>query len=270
MPASIGDLFYLIFVLVLILWIFLSAKNFLQKRAWRGYIYINKILIFCNILFFVFHWFWGFNYYRQPLTETLGAKDIQLNELKSLADSLLLNAQTYREANPEDAEGNFTFDTYSFSEVSPQRIITEVEIDIPYKTLPNWSYKKASLFSSMMRYWGITGYFNPFTNEAQYINGVPTHELPFTLAHEQAHQAGYAPEAEASFIGYLTCIQSQNADLKYSANYSALKYVLSAIYRQDSAFVRGKLNQFSPAMKRDWQAERAYQEKYSGAFGGVF
>ncbi|NHX22211.1 DUF3810 domain-containing protein, partial [Escherichia coli] len=49
---------------------------------------------------------------------------------------------------------------------------------------------KPSIFSFIMNDTGILGYYNPFSAEAQYNPNLPDTYLPFTLAHESAHQLG--------------------------------------------------------------------------------
>ena len=51
---------------------------------------------------------------------------------------------------------------------------------------------------------------NPFTLEAQVNMRMPKINLPVTIAHEMAHQLGYAAENEANFIGFINTFK--NAD----------------------------------------------------------
>ena len=50
---------------------------------------------------------------------------------------------------------------------------------------------KPSLFSYIGNYLGYTGYYNPFTGEAQVNTTVPLFIQPFTTCHEMGHQLGY-------------------------------------------------------------------------------
>ncbi len=52
-------------------------------------------------------------------------------------------------------------------------------------------------------YLGFTGYYNPFTGEAQVNTTVPQFLLPNIALHEMGHQIGYAKEDEANFSAYL-------------------------------------------------------------------
>ncbi len=63
---------------------------------------------------------------------------------------------------------------------------------------------------------GFTGYFNPFSGEAQVKADLPSILLPYTTCHEIGHQIGYARESEASFAGLLAASASKDKRVKYS------------------------------------------------------
>ena len=109
-----------------------------------------------------------------------------------------------------------------------------------------------------MSFTGILGYYNPFTAEAQYNPGLPSSYLPLTLAHESAHQLGFAREQEANFIGYLIGVNSSNSELRYSTQYFTLKSLLNSIVYDDEKFVEYIIKNYSAGMKRD----RAYEKQF--------
>ncbi len=53
---------------------------------------------------------------------------------------------------------------------------------------------------------GVTGMMNPFGLETIVHPDLLPFERPFVLAHEWAHLAGHADEAEASAVGWLACM----------------------------------------------------------------
>jgi hypothetical protein len=72
------------------------------------------------------------------------------------------------------------------------------------------------LWGWLGNYVGFTGYYNPFTGEAQVNTTVPKFLQPFTASHEVAHQLGYAKEMEANFVGYLAASHSTDTLFRYS------------------------------------------------------
>jgi hypothetical protein len=57
---------------------------------------------------------------------------------------------------------------------------------------------------------------DPFFLEVMITPDALPFELPAILSHEWGHLAGYANESEASFVGWLTCMQG-GAQARYSA-----------------------------------------------------
>jgi hypothetical protein len=75
---------------------------------------------------------------------------------------------------------------------------------------------------------GFTGYYNPFTAEAQLKSNIPVFLKPFVVTHEMAHQVGYAKENEASFVAWLTCKASGDLYFLYSAYFEMYRDALFA------------------------------------------
>jgi hypothetical protein len=84
-----------------------------------------------------------------------------------------------------------------------------------------------------MSYMHITGVYSFFTGEANVNVNFPDYTIPYTAAHELAHQRGIAREDEANFIAYLVCISSDDAYIRYSGYLNLYEYVASALYRAD-------------------------------------
>ena len=64
---------------------------------------------------------------------------------------------------------------------------------------------------------GVNGMINPIALESIVHPDLLPFERPFVLAHEWAHLAGHADEAEASAVGWLACMNGAPA-LAYSAS----------------------------------------------------
>ena len=69
-PFPVGDLIYLIIILYLISSVYKSIKNW--KANWKTY--LLRTVNFVSVFYFLFHFLWGFNYYRQPLFEKINLK----------------------------------------------------------------------------------------------------------------------------------------------------------------------------------------------------
>jgi hypothetical protein len=75
---------------------------------------------------------------------------------------------------------------------------------------------KPSLLTPLLNYIGTSGYYNPFTSEAQMNYQMPVFNRPFVACHEMSHQMGYGAEDEANFVGFWPHWLSDRL-LRYSA-----------------------------------------------------
>jgi hypothetical protein len=96
---------------------------------------------------------------------------------------------------------------------------------------------KRSLLGPYFRWTGVDGMVNPFGLEVIVNPDLLPFERPFVAAHEWGHLAGYADEAEANFIGWLTCIRASAAD-----QYSGWFYLYWQISGEVNGQERARLN----------------------------
>lgn len=90
---------------------------------------------------------------------------------------------------------------------------------------------KALLSSDFMCQQYMQGYYFPFSMEANYNDVMHILNIPSTMCHELAHLRGYIYEDEANFIGYLACVQSEDAFFQYAGYLSVLNYLNNDVYR---------------------------------------
>lgn len=230
-PFSIGDIFYCTLLLFLIIYIIRCFNN--KRRSESLY----AILVSANFFYFTYQIFWGMLYFQEPLINKLPKSEITLDKRKKLALKYLEKCKISRELITEDKNGIFTIKNWNSIE---EEILIQQK-NIPKKIITSNSTEihsfKPSLFGNLMSFSGIMGYYNPFTAEAQYNAYLPSTYLPFTLAHESAHQLGFAREQEANFIGYLIGVNSENIELRYSVEFFTLKSLLNSLILEDEDFV---------------------------------
>lgn len=203
-------------------------------------------------------------YFERPILEKLPEEEITLDETKLLALRYLEKCRQSRKLVAEDPDGVFKIS--NLKEVKTEIISRQHHLpqSINSTNASGIDAFKPSLFRGIMSYTGILGYYNPFTAEAQYNSELPATYLPATLAHESAHQLGYAREEEASFIGYLMGKDSEKAAVKYSTEYYVLKSLLAALVENNPDFVDDVITQYSPGMQRDRQAEKNFVKNHQG------
>ncbi|RYZ26225.1 MAG: DUF3810 family protein [Sphingobacteriales bacterium] len=94
---------------------------------------------------------------------------------------------------------------------------------------------KPSIFGNMMQHFGIQGYYNPFTGEAQVNPKLPAFMLPFVMCHEMAHQSGIAAEDDANLLSYAVATLAPDSTFRYSAYFNLWLYTHARLKRTDSA-----------------------------------
>ena len=115
----------------------------------------------------------------------------------------------------------------------------------------------------------ISGFYFPYTGEANVNVGPPDWQQPFTMAHEKAHQRFVASENEANFYGFLACIHSDDPFVQYSGYLFAQRQVLRALQDTDTVAFADQIQRRHPGVQRDVDAAYAFWVGFRGPVGRV-
>ena len=109
-----------------------------------------------------------------------------------------------------------------------------------------------------------SGFYFPWTGEANYNRGTPPVSLPHVLAHEMSHQRGFAREDEAGFAGFLAASLAAEPYARYAAYVFAQGQLLSTLarYDRDRAVELAALR--FPGVQRDIRAAAEYWQQFEG------
>ncbi len=132
-----------------------------------------------------------------------------------------------------------------------------------YDFLPDFrSSVKPIILSEPMTHTHISGIYTFFTGESNINTNFPDYTLPFTAAHELAHQRGIAREDEANFVAFLVCMESDDTYIRYSGYMNLFEYVLSALYEADSKAYYAIVNEMGNALIGEIVAYNTFFDKY--------
>jgi len=257
-PFSIGDIVYAVVVIVLLYRLYHLVRRVVRRKADRPY-WKNTLALTLFVALFVyvsFNLLWGLNYNRQGVASQLSLKmkKYSKDDLKlimfELVDSLNSLDSMARILRPPLAKKKVLFNE-AFS---------------AYKNLTNrfpvihYSFRsvKPSLFSYLGNYLGYTGYYNPFTGEAQVNTTVPLYVQPFTTCHEMGHQLGYAKENEANFSSFLAARSSDNPAFRYSVYFDLYAYSRYYLYTMDLVMAKRLDAQLRPGVRQDYRHLREF------------
>lgn len=232
-PFALGELIYYIFFIVLIINIikyFISIKSFNQIKRNIG-IKLLKVIWLSIRLFVVFQLIWGLNYLQQDPTNAFNIKvqtpkNVQIAqiEINQLTNELIqeLNQTKLELSSLKGVEPNF-----ALTVAKVQFAYGSISKAYPKLQLQNQSVKKA-LFPTLGDYIGYLAFYQPITAEAIVRSDLPILTQPYTIAHEMAHQLGYASETEANFIAFVVATEADDPMLKYSMLLQMFTYAQDA------------------------------------------
>ena len=250
-PFSLGDFFYLLAGCLLLVKLIKTIKS-LIRRQFIGKLFFKKSLkafLWLIFIYIIFNIFWGLNYNRQGVTHQLG-----LTEMKyDTSDIILLQDMLLQKVNSTKASLIRQNYQYPDSKILFRR--AKDAYNDAEKTYPFLQYQILSVKSSLYGWWGnylgFTGYYNPFTGEAQVNTTVPKFLQPYIATHEMAHQLGYAKEDEANFAGYLAAVNSRDTLFHYSAYLDLYIYANREVFYFDSVASLQSRKLLIPEVKKD-------------------
>jgi len=115
----------------------------------------------------------------------------------------------------------------------------------------------------------LSGYYFPWTGEAQINAEMPRTLWPRVAAHEQAHQRGFARENEATVIGLLVCLNSSEALAVYSGALGLFAALDRELLRVDKAERERIIGALPRRVLQDFARETEFWRRHEGAAGTV-
>jgi len=256
-PFSVGDVIYGVVVAFLLYKIIKNRRLITIKTAIVG------ILNVLSVFYFLFHLFWGMNYYRIGLEEKMNLSyEYSHEQLLNFTDKIIekSNVLHLQITNNDSLK---VVNPYSNKQIYQK---TQNAYDLLSVKHPEFVYKnhcvKNSLISIGLSYMGFGGYMNPFTGEAQVNALLPRYTFATTALHEISHQIGYASESEANFIGYLASVNSDDLYFKYSGTVFALRYCLGNIERTNPEITEKYLSKINYGIRLNFEETYLFWETY--------
>lgn len=218
-PFSIAEVIVCILPFIVIIDIVLCRKKL--RRAFL------HILLIASLLFFMYAANCGVNYSRDAFVDpqALSEADFTEDQLADFCEYII----TRIEASGTEA------DYPQGGELADEAGHAMNALSEGYPSLQGFYPvpKQLALLSGAFSAMGVSGIYSPFTVEANINGAMPDMEKPFTACHELSHLRGYMNEGEANYIGWLTCICSDDPSFNRSGWLVAWMYAGSALNRTD-------------------------------------
>jgi hypothetical protein len=226
-------LFVLLTIILLIRW--LITKSLKNK--------MRDLLNFTGVVVALFYVLWGFNYARPSIqtryalhTHTISDAALRVFTLNCIDSLNALRSRLPAQLKLQKPEQ---------TEVQKLQKLVHNEANIHGFNVANNLRSREIRPAGVLRKWGISGIYFPFSGEGLVECNHNLLEKPFIIAHEMAHGFGITDEGEANLLAYLASVKSDNELVKYSAHLAMWQYLRFEIRNRtlfETDSLRKKLN----------------------------
>ena len=268
LPFSLFEIFmYLVLPLIAFL-VFLAVKLCRTEVARARYAF--SLLGVVLIVYSAFALSTSIAYNVSPIGTRLDMDNVEITP-ESLCDTakiLLDESNSIAERLKFDENGSAVM-PYSLDELSRKLGDAYASLSEKHSFIPGYSTRvKPILTKDAMSSVRLLGIYTFFTGEANINIDYPDANLPFTAAHEFAHQRGIIRENEANFVAFLVCIESDDDFIRYSGYLRLYEYVASSLYRTDVELYRELLGTMSDEVRGELIYESEVSKKYADGWIG--
>ncbi len=197
-------------------WVLVSLGTLASRRVRRRF--VPNVLAAMLGLAVSFLWMWGLAYRREPLQALLGLGDEPITSAQAAAavDALLPDLASPRAGTTRDrvaaagrcVESEVARVSHAFVPV-PRRV----------RTLP----------PGALLAFGFSGITSPWLHEPHVDGGLPQVAFVATAAHELAHAAGFAREADTDALAVLAGLSCDDPGVRYALALHAVELIAGAV-----------------------------------------
>ncbi len=251
---SVFEVLIILSPLIIVLSVAIAVKRGTSggKRMKGIFSFISVILTVATLYIYML----GIGYHTTPVSNKMGLSGDKSPELSELYHATLYVRDEVnllaRELTLENVE---TVMPYTQDELSQKIVDAYGTVSARWSFIENYNTRaKPVYFSTVMSDLRISGIYSFFTGEANVNVEYPDYNLPFTVAHEFAHQRGICRENEANFVAFLVTMSSDDAYIRYSGLLSLYEYLASALNRADREAYLSVYSELSEVAKSDIRA----------------
>lgn len=232
-------------------------------------LFLRRLLNLASTIGALFLILWGFNYVDKGFAHRmqLPITDEKV-EISQFYIAAMDSAMHYRNKIDEDFDTITNVQNIPTDKIIASWVANELK-NYGYPTNSSIRVRHIRPSGSLLRL-SIAGIYNPFTGEANIDNALPSLPQIFTTAHEIAHAYGITGEAEANFVAFLACINSENPLAQYAGFYALWRQIAAEI---NKTYTPEELEylaaQIPLQLKTDREAIIAAQYQYRGYFPAV-
>ncbi len=265
LPFSVCELICTLGVLALLGWLLWLLISLLRNRGrrlktlWRRISFLLAVLL---TIYFLLCLSLGSSYHLDgfQVQSGLRAQPSSTKDLYEVTAFFTRELAKASESVPREEDGSFAVPLDTLLDEAPE-IYRGVEAQYPFLTLRDCR-PKALFFSRLVSRINFTGFYFPFTGEANLNVDIPLCMIPSTAAHEMAHQRGLSSEQEANFVAILACLESGSDAYVYGGLLFGFIHLGNALWRHDADSYYALLGQLPEAVLQDIRDNNAYWAQF--------
>ena len=262
LPFSLAEtLIFMLPVMIVLLFVASNALAAHKRRWWRFFFSLLALISFLYSLF-VFSFVPSYNCTKLEDRLGLDRRDVSAQQLydtalvltddvNSLVDDITF---TYKDAS---------IMPYDIDELS-DKVCEAYDCFTPTHGFIQSMHTriKPLAISPLMTYTHIAGVYAFYTGESNLNTNFPDYTIPYTTAHELAHQRGIAREDEANFVAFLVCDTSVDHYLRYSGYLNVYEYMASALYSASPQKYSEAVSELCDTARTELRAYSEFFDKY--------
>ena len=266
LPFSLAELLYALAIGGTLVYIIIELVQLIRRgeRAKRLYRLLLRLIALVLAVYALFCLLWGVYYYGDDFVARSGLEmeEISAEDLELVTLWFAARLNEYAPQVARDETGLCRTDRAAVLRSSPT-LYRQAAARFPTLAGPEIP-AKGMFFSRLMSIIDFTGFFCPFTAEANVNMDFPEALFAATVAHELSHQRGVAKEQEANFTAVLASLENGDPDYCYSAcmlAYIHLSNALAGVNRSAAQLIRDGL---AAEVRADLAANSAYWKQFEG------
>lgn len=249
-------------VTAVVLFVIRMKKTDNKKRiAIKAARCVAGFLSFAALMYMLCH---GANYYRRTTSELMEL-DTSPKSAEQLTELCMYLGEKAAQARSEitDSSAEYVFSEDMFTELSRAGSGYDKLVEkCPWLWTSVWRQKPVQL-SYLWSYTGIVGMYFPFFAECNVNIEQPDYAIPFTAAHESAHSRGVAFEDECNFYAFLSCINSDYPEYRYSGYLNGFIFCANALHDYDEELWEQAWSVVTDGMRADIVADNDYIDRFA-------
>lgn len=245
-----------------LVWSIAAIVRSTGRRADRAYSAVLGAACVSLTIYAGFCLLWGVNFWTDSFQDKSGirAEPVAQEDLQSVTEYFARQLTEAADGVERDEGGLFAVSRADILEVS-RTVYDPIEQEYPFLAFDDPGVK-AMKFSRLMSIIDFTGFYCPWTGESNVNVDSPACLLPSTVAHELAHQRGFASEQECNFLAVLASVTSGNPAYEYAGWLMGYIHLGNALYRVDPDTYWEIRESLPESVKLDLAYNNAYWKQF--------